>query len=424
MISDPQFSPFISVGMGLALGLLVGMQRGWVLRTQADGSRFAGIRTFALMGLAGGLAGVLYDHARGPAVTLMAGVCVIVVLGYERASRRNGTISGTSSMVALLTLASGFLVGGGERLLGTAVAVVMVLILTMRDQLHHWVEKLTEREVLSIARFAVIALVVLPLLPDQPYGPYDAWNPRKLWLIVVLVSGFSFAGYFAARVLGPTKGIIATAAAGSVVSSTAVTASLATKMKEGSASTAILAAGISTASVVMGLRVLIMSAVLAPFAFPTLARLVVPGIVVSLGFSLWYLRLGRHANGAPTSHEVEMRNPFDLAPALVLTALVMVLTIAAHWVLERFGDHGVALVLAISGTVDVDSAVITLGTLPSGTMSPQVGGLVLAVPTMLNTGFKGLVAVSVGGWEKGRHGLIPLFACALAIVAAGLVVFL
>lgn len=424
MISDPQISPFISVGMGLALGLLVGMQRGWVFRTQAEGARFAGIRTFGLMGLAGGLAGVLYDHARGPAVTILAAVCMIVVLGYERASRRNGTISGTSGIVALLTLASGFLVGGGERLLGTAVAVVMVLILAMRDQLHHWVEKLTEREVLSIARFAVIALVVLPLLPDQPYGPYDAWNPRKLWLIVVLVSGFSFVGYFAARVLGPTRGIIATAAAGSVVSSTAVTASLATKMKEGSSSTEILAAGISTASVVMGLRVLIMSAVLAPFALPTLARMVGPGIVVSLAFSLWYLRRARHSDAPQASHSLEVRNPFDLAPALILTALVMILTIAAHWVLDNFGDHGVALVLAISGTVDVDSAVITLGTLPEGTMPPEIGGLVLAVPTMLNTGFKGLVAVSVGGWTKGKHGLIPQFACALAIIVAGLFVFL
>ena len=51
------------VGLGLALGLLVGIQRGWALRNDAPGSRFAGIRTFALLGLAGAIAGVLQERA-------------------------------------------------------------------------------------------------------------------------------------------------------------------------------------------------------------------------------------------------------------------------------------------------------------------------------------------------------------------------
>lgn len=421
MISLPGYAHLINVAMALALGLLVGLQRGWVLRERAAGSRFAGFRTFALIGLAGGIAGILFDHARGPATGLLVAVMVLVLLGYEHTSRESGRLDGTSGVVALLTLASGFLVGTGERLTGTAVAVVMVLILAMREQLHRWVRHLNEKEVLSIARFALIALVILPILPDQPYGPFDAWNPRKLWMVVVLVSGFSFAGYFAARMLGPTRAVIATAAAGSMVSSTAVTASLATRMRDGTEGTPILAAGVSAASVVMFLRVVALTAAIAPFALLPLIRLIVPGMLVSLVITAWYLRKVPRGPTSQIEEDVPMRNPFDLAPAFILTALVMALTVAARWVLEQFGDRELALVLAVSGTVDVDSTIITMGNLPSDTLPQTTAALVLAFSVTLNTLFKGFVSASVGGWTKGKHGALPLVAAALAVIAGALV---
>ncbi|MEJ2456787.1 MAG: DUF4010 domain-containing protein, partial [Novosphingobium sp.] len=329
-----------------------------------------------------------------------------------------------SGEVALLTLASGFLVGSGERLTGTAVAVVMVLVLAMREQLHRWVRHLNEKEVLSIARFALIALVVLPLLPDHPYGPYEAWNPRKLWMVVVLVSGFSFAGYFAARMLGPTRAVIATAAAGSLVSSTAVTASLATRMKAGTEGTPILAAGISAASVVMYLRVVVLTATLAPFALVSLIELIIPGLLVSLAITAWYLRKVPKGSATEPHATMEMRNPFDLGPAFVLTALVMALTVAARWVLDHFGDRELAVVLAVSGTVDVDSTIITMGNLPPGTLPHTSAALVLALSVTLNTLFKAFVSASVGGWGKGKHGALPLAASAAAVMPGALMLAL
>lgn len=411
----------IAGAMGLALGLLVGIQRGWALRDQPEGSRFAGVRTFALIGLCGSVGGLLFAFARGPAMVLLVATGVLVVLGYERATRDTEKIDGTSGIVALLTLASGFLVGTGDQLLGTAVAVVMVLVLAMRTQLHGWVERLSEKEVLSIARFALIALVILPLLPDRALGPYDAWNPRKLWLIVVLVSGFSFAGYFAARILGPTRGIIVTAAAGSFVSSTAVTASLAQKMKASDGGTMILAAGISAASVVMFLRVLTLVSVLAPAALFELVQYLTPGIIVSLGATIWYLRRSRRDGGGKGSHDIEMRNPFDIGPALLLALLVMALSVAAQWVLEHYGDQGLAVVLAVSGAVDVDSAIITLGNLPRDTLPAKTAGVVLAVPVVLNTAFKAVTASTIAGWRNGKHATVPLLASALPIVLAVLI---
>lgn len=407
----------VGIALSLALGLLAGVQRGWTLRRQEQGSRFAGIRTYALIGLAGGLAGALYAHSRGPATAIVIAAAALIVTGYYRTSVRFGTVSGTSGIVGLLVLACGFLSGSGEQLLASAIAVVMVLLLAMREQLHGWIGRLSEAEVVSIARFALIAMVILPILPDAGYGPYDAWNPRQLWLVVVLVSGFSFAGYFGAKLLGPSRGIIATAAAGSMVSSTAVTASLAHHLRDGQGNQTILVAGVSVASVVMFLRVLTLTGVLAPFALIPLARLVAPAILASLIPAMWYLRRARNEPDAPPE-QVSLRNPFDLWPALMLTALVMVLTVAARWVLDEYGNRGLAAVLAISGSVDVDSAIITMGGLPSGSLTPRMAGLILAVPVTLNSLFKAGVAVSVGGWEKGRQAAWPLVASATLVILA------
>src|SRR3546814_20184699 len=107
-----------------------------------------------------------------------------------RTSKDDGAASGTTGMVGLLTLACGFLAGSGERMLAAVIVVVLVVVLSMRAQLHRWVGRLDETEIHSIARLALITIVILPLLPDTGLGPYEAWNPPPVSLLVVLVSAF------------------------------------------------------------------------------------------------------------------------------------------------------------------------------------------------------------------------------------------
>ena len=403
------------VGLALALGLLIGVQRGWALRAEPAGSRFAGIRTYGLLGLAGGLSGALQSSAAPLATVLLAATSALVVMGYWRSTALRGSISGTASLTGLITLAAGYLAGIGAFAAASAVTGLTVLLLAMRRQLHHVLRHIDEAEIAAIARFALIALVILPLLPDDPLGPYGAWRPRQLWLVVVLVSGFSFAGYVGARWLGATRGVLATAAAGSMVSSTAVTASLAGKLRDEEGDPAIANAGIALASAVMFLRVTILTAALAPRALPTFAALSAPGMAASLAaFVLILRRRGSDGKGGTAPLP---RNPFDLKPALLLLLLTMALTVTARWVLARFGDAGLATVLAISGVVDVDSAIITLGNLPEGTLSPRVAGLVILPPVLLNTLFKAATAVSLAGWKKAAPGALALIAAAFAAAA-------
>lgn len=403
-------------GLALALGLLVGVQRGWVQRKEAAGQRFAGIRTYGLLGLAGGIAGALQTQASELAFVLLLATAALVLLGYWRSTQKGTSISGTASLAGLITLAAGYLAGTGAYALASALAGSMVLVLSQRSRLHHLLRHIDEAEMIAIARFALIALVILPLLPDTPMGPLGAWRPRQLWLVVVLVSGFSFAGYAGVKLLGPSRGVLATAAAGAMVSSTAVTASLGGKLRDGTDDEALLNAGIALASAVMFLRVMLLTAVLAPFALRGFAVLAVPGMVVSLAATGLLLRRRKEAEAGEGI--VDVHNPFDLKPALLLMLLTMALTVAARWVLVRFGNAGLATVLAISGTVDVDSAVITMGNLPAGTLGPATAGLVLLAPVALNSLFKTATLIGLAGWRKGKGGALAMVASVVATCAA------
>ena len=407
------------IGLALALGLLVGIERGWAQRDRAPGSRFAGVRSFGLLGLAGGFAGAFAVQFAALSAVVLAASAALVLMGYWRATQGKGSISGTASIVALLTLACGYLAGSGEGVIAAAAAALMVLVLAMRSQLHGWIAGLDEREVLAIARFALIALVILPILPDTPFGPYGAWRARQLWLVVVLVSGFSFSGYLAAKHFGASRGTLATAAAGAIVSSTAVTASLSGKLRGGEGDRAVNNAGIALASAVMFARTLVLTFAVAPVAFAALARVALPGMVVSLAATAWLLRkVLAEARRAPAP--VKLRNPFDTAPALLLTALTMALMLVARWVMAHYGNAGLATVLAISGMVDVASAIITMGNLPVGAIEPRLAGLVLAPPILLNTLLKAGMALSVAGRQQGGPSALALVLSALAAIAGGL----
>lgn len=49
---------FFRLAVALAIGLMVGIERGWKTRDEEDNDRAVGLRTFGLSGLMGGVAGV------------------------------------------------------------------------------------------------------------------------------------------------------------------------------------------------------------------------------------------------------------------------------------------------------------------------------------------------------------------------------
>ena len=219
----------LRVGVGLVVGVLVGLERGFKLKDQPDGRRVAGVRTFSLLGLGGGIAGLLGSMGQvAVAAVLMLGAIGMLAIAYAPRLKTMG--DATSPVAAVATLGIAYVAGNGLIGLALAAGAVVVLILALREELHGFVDRLDERDIKSLARFAVISLGVLPFLPNEAFGPYGAWNPFKLWWVVVLVTGFSFVGYIANRIFGARHGTIATALIGGAYSSTAVTQSLAQRL--------------------------------------------------------------------------------------------------------------------------------------------------------------------------------------------------
>jgi len=365
------------VGAALAAGVLIGIERGWHLREREAGSRVAGIRTFVLLGLAGGLAGLL--GAEGQPLmggTIAVAASAVLALGYARTLRERH--DATTSVAALVTLAIGLLAGLGSYGLAIAAAAVVVLVLAMREELHGFVERLDEHDVKALARFAVIALGVLPFLPNQQMGPYGAWNPSKLWWVVVLVTGFSFMAYVANRIFGARRGTISTALIGGAYSSTAVTQSLAQRLgskEEGGAE----AAGIALASAVMYLRVIVLVGILAPRILWPFVVVVMPPLVVAWAAGWWLYRKAPSCEGPSPPG-----NPIALVPALAFLLFVAAAAVVARWAEGRFGQDGIAVLLLIMGSMDVDAAIITAGGLPSNAIGPQLAALALGGTVLAN----------------------------------------
>jgi len=402
----------LAVATALACGLLIGIERGWKLKEQPPGTRVAGVRTFSMLGLGGGIAGLI--GALGQplvAAALAIGAVSIMVIAYSPELKHQH--DSTSAVAALATIAIGFLAGSGSAGLAIACAAVAVALLALRAELHGFVDRLEAEDVKALARYAVIAGAVLPFLPNGAYGPYGAWNPQRLWLVVVLVTGFSFLGYVANRIFGERRGTIATALIGGAYSSTAVTQSLAQRLGSDEAGGA-EPAGIALATAVMYLRVILLVALLATRVLLDFIILILPALLVGAAAGFWlYRRAPSHGGPAPPG------NPIAILPALGFLAFIAIAAVAARWAEGRFGEGGIAGLLLITGTMDVDTAIITLGGLSPNAISSPLAALALAGTVLANMTVKLGITLAYAR-SKGISAALALGAsmAALAITIA------
>jgi len=400
----PQALPEITA---VACGLLIGIERGWKLRKERAGTRVAGVRTFTLLGLLGGSAGLIaaQGHDALSAILLIPAVAILMI-GYARRTGADREDS-TTPVAALVALGLGFLSGTGLPGLAIAGAALVTFVLALRVELHRFIEKMDEADVKALARYAVIAAAVLPFLPNGRYGPFDAWNPQRLWLVVVLVTGFSFFGYVANRIFGERHGTIATALIGGAYSSTAVTQSLAQRLG-GDEKAGAEPAGIALATAVMYLRIPVLIAILAIRVLPPILALIIPASMVAWAAGFWLYRRAPKAEAPPSPG-----NPIALLPALGFVAFVAAAAVVAAWAQGRFGQSGIAVLLLIIGTMDVDVAIVTLGSLAPEAISPLLAAIAISGTAIANMAVK-IGITLVYARRKG-------FSAALAMISSTLV---
>jgi len=400
-------------GTAVACGLLIGIERGFDLRDLKPGTRVAGVRTFSLVGLVSGLAGLIAHFGQALAAgALMAGVAAVLAIGYAHRPGLSERPDATTPMAGVATAALGFMAGLGEPGFAIAGATIVTLLLALKSELHGFLEKLDEQDVKALARYAVIAGAVLPFLPSGHYGPLGAWNPQRLWLVVVLVTGFSFLGYVANRIFGERHGTVATGLIGGAYSSTAVTIALSQRLGSEERAGAEPAA-IAFATAVMYMRMPVLIAILATRVLPAISVLLLPALIVAWGAGFWlYRRAPKHQGPAPPG------NPIALLPALGFVAFVAVAAIAAKWAEGRFGQSGIAVLLLIIGSMDVDVAIVTLGTLAPEAISPLLAAMAISGTAIANMAVK----VGITLVYAGRKGISAGLAMTASVVVLAVMI--
>jgi uncharacterized membrane protein (DUF4010 family) len=382
-----------TIGLCIAAlsGAAVGIERQRSGHAVGARARFAGVRTFTMIGLLGGLSGGLWTAGLwGPASALLAGVAGVTVAAYVAASWRD--IDATTEVAALVVLAAGLLAGAGGYRLASGIIALTCLLLAEKSRLHALVARIDDVELLAGVRFGVMALVVLPLLPVGPYGPYAGIRPREIWALVLFFSGLSFLGFVARRALGSTKGSLVAGALGGLVSSTNVTLTFARASRANSTPDAALAFGALAANAVLYPRVLIAVAVLNPSLWPMVARyFALPGLVAMAAVAIG-------VRVSPEGHVERLgeTNPLQLAAALKMALFFQAMLMVFAIIEQELGNTGVYGTAAVLGLTDVDALTASMarGVAPSASL--EVAAIAIAIGVLANTALKLAVSLALG----------------------------
>ena len=377
------YSPALGFLLALAIGFLVGRSR----EPQAGGPPRPGTRDFLIIALLGAVAGHLGNYA--VAITLFVGVVAVLLTMRMQHAERSGV---TTELAAIATFALAALCLTPDRQFGAGLGIVLALILAERDQLRHFVlEGISDQEYIDTLSFLGLIFIIYPLLPTGSYGPFGFFEPRKIWLFVILVSGVSYVGYFLTKYAGDERGALLTAVVGALASTTAYTIGISHAVEDAPETAIPAARNALIANSILFPRMLLIVGLVSP----TLAIAGIPAFAAMMiaGFgAAFILGIAAHKEGATVATST-FRNPFSLVPALkfgvVFTAVLFVARAAKFYL----GYDGQMAVAAISGLVDVDAISLTLaGFVNAGSSSARDAVIGMTLAAGVNAIFKGAIA--------------------------------
>ena len=404
----------VLIAISAGLGAILGIER------EFTGPHAGGVRTFTLITLWGTLAAIIAERAGGWVVVVGLLAVVAYFVAGRFSSEGEHERGHTTEVAAALAYLVGALVWYGPLEVAVAAGFAIPALLYFKPELHEFARRLTRTDFLAILQFALVAFVILPILPDQGYGPWEVLNPRRIWLMVVLVVAVSLAGYVALKLLGTRKGLILSALLGGLVSSTATSISLARQQTEWKSAPEPMAAAILIANTSLYFRLLVLLWVVnrsvARLASLPLTILLLVGLFIS--WVLW-LRAREKLNDSFTLPPVH--NPTALGTALqfgVIFALVLILVAAAQ---HYMSGAGVAFATVLSSLTDLDAITLSLSELAGkGEILAQLAAELVVWATLVNLVFKFAVVFYFNRSSLTRLVGIGFGLLALATVATAL----
>jgi uncharacterized membrane protein (DUF4010 family) len=407
------------LAVALAIGLLMGMERGWEYRQLPEGGRVAGLRTFGLIALLGAVAVQLGGpyHELFLSAAILA-VALLMGVGYWRDTKTSEDISITTSIAALIAFSLGAMAGLGHLTIASSAAVVVTTILGFRIELHSLVAHIEREELTATLRLLLITVVMLPILPDRAIGPWQAFNPYEIWWMIVMIAIISYVGYFANKFLGERRGVIVTGLFGGMTSSTAVTLTLSPLAKTRKEEREVVAAAILAASAIMFPRMLIIAAVVKPEVALKMAPPLAVATLLTAGSAGWFAWQSRNAKIEKSSRDLKTRNPLDLWFALKFGLLLTVIMLASRAAEKVLGNSGLVTLAGISGLADVDAITLSASSMVNqGQADLKTAAIAIMVAAGVNTLVKPALMTFIAGLRAALRVWIPLIV-ALAGAAA------
>jgi uncharacterized membrane protein (DUF4010 family) len=404
------------LAVALALGLMVGLER-----ERSDG-RALGSRTFGVAGLLGAATAAVSPYLAAAAV-LAAGV--LAAATYERSRDRDPGATTELALVAVVALGA---LAWSSPSLAVGAAVAVALLLWAKKPIHRFARELVgEQDVKDALTFVVAAFVVLPLLPDADLGPFGVLNPRRIWLIVVLLTATGWAGYVASRVLGARRGLALTGLAGGFVSASATTGAMARRARGTSERRDALGA-----AVLASVSTLVLLTLICAYVSTDVLLLLAPslgaGVLALLVTAAVLLRApgGRSPQPGIDPDEAAQRpapRPFALGPAVLLAAVLTGALLLGRWGQEAFGAAGSVVVSGVAGLADAHAGALAAVQLAAeGQLSASAAAWAVAAALATNTSLKILLAFAAGGLAVGIRFttllVVPVAAFAVPLVVA------
>ena len=353
----------------------------------------------------------------------IAAYALVITVFCREENRAEGTFSATTAISGILTFTLGAYAVVGDERIAAAAAVAATGLLAIREELHGLVEKITWPELRSGLLLLAMTFIALPIMPGNPIGPFGGVNPREVWIIAIVLACVSFMGYVAVNYLGASRGVLLAAAAGGLVSSTAVTVANARRTAVHEGSPELLAAGVSVATAVSFLRVFAIAAVLQPklllVAGPTLIGAATAAIGVGLIQAFWL-----NADG-PQANAVKFRNPFGFWSVVGLALSLGVIIVLGRAVGESFGAEGAIAGAIVVGLVDVDSVAVAMARLPSYTLSLEGAAYAILAAAASDTVSKVAIGAVIGrGRFAAQIGIMAALCLSVAAAVLGLTLVL
>jgi uncharacterized membrane protein (DUF4010 family) len=392
----------IGLGIALAIGLLVGLQREWAE------DKPVGIRSFALIALVGGLAGLLLEKLGGWPVA--AGLVALgLILAKHHEAEHDGGI--TTLVAALVVYLIGAAAVAGFWIHAAVLGGTITLLLYWKEPMHEWVDRIGSEDFRIIARFILITLVILPVLPDKSFGPYDVFNPFETWLLVSLIVAINLAGYIALRVTGTRSGGWLAGAIGGLVSSTATTLSYTALSRRIGKIGPLAALVVLVASIVVYPRMMLEVSIVAP---DLLSKLVAPVVAFSVVMLALAGLVSWRMDSSLASDLPERENPAQIKMALSFAALYVGILFAVAAVRDLVGDEALYVVAFLSGLTDVDALTLSVSQLYGrGEVPADTAWRAVFLASISNLLFK-VGAAAVLGSTSLRRWIVPTGGVALA----------